>query len=57
MVYQNDSEWIAEINKFAKKPDIVILMDIDPETAISRCEGKDSFEDMNFLLKITKKIS
>ena len=56
MVYQNGTDWIAEINKFAKKPDIVLLMDIDPETAISRCEGKDSFEDMKFLSKDPKKI-
>ena len=55
MVYQNGTDWIAEINKFAKKPDIVLLMDIDPETAISRCEGKDSFEDMKFLSKIRKR--
>jgi dTMP kinase len=55
MVYQNGTEWIAEINKFAKKPDIVLLLDIDPETAISRCEGKDSFEDRDFLIKIRKR--
>jgi dTMP kinase len=55
MVYQNGAEWIAEINKFAKKPDIVLLLDIDPETAMSRCEGKDSFEDMEFLTKVRKK--
>ena len=52
MVYQNGAEWIKEINKFAKKPDIVLLMDIEPETAISRCEGKDRFEDVDFLKKI-----
>ncbi len=55
MVYQNGKEWIAEINKFAKKPDIVLLLDIDPETAISRCEGKDSFEEMNFLREIRER--
>jgi len=55
MVYQNGIEWIKEINKFAKKPDIVLLMDIDPETAISRCEGKDRFEDLHFLKKISDK--
>ncbi len=27
-------------------------MDIEPETAISRCEGKDRFEDVDFLKKI-----
>lgn len=52
IVYQNGAEWIKEINKFAKKPDIVLLMDIEPETAISRCEGKDRFEDVYFLKKI-----
>jgi len=55
MVYQNGAEWIAEINKFAKKPDIVLLLDIEPETAIKRCEGKDSFEDMDFLVKIKER--
>jgi dTMP kinase len=52
MVYQNGADWIAEINKFAKKPDVTLLLDIDPETAISRCDGKDSFEDSDFLQKI-----
>jgi dTMP kinase len=55
MVYQNGADWIAEINKFAKRPDIVLLMDIDPETAISRCEGKDSFEETDFLMKIRER--
>ena len=55
MVYQNGTEWIAEINKFAKKPDIVLLLDIDPETALYRCEGKDSFENRDFLVKIRKR--
>ncbi len=55
IVYQNGKEWIKEINKFAKKPDIVLLMDIEPETAISRCEGKDRFEDVYFLKKIRKR--
>ncbi|MTK62979.1 MAG: dTMP kinase [Methanobacterium sp.] len=55
MVYQNDSEWIADINKHAKQPDLVILLDIDPETAVSRCDGMDSFEEQNFLASTAKK--
>jgi len=55
MVYQNDSNWIAEINKHAKEPDLVILLDIDPETAVSRCQGMDSFEEQNFLATTAKK--
>lgn len=49
IVYQNDTSWLYEINKFVKKPDIVILLDIETKTAINRCEGKDSFEDQIFL--------
>ena len=49
IVYQNDTSWLYEINKFVKKPDIVILLDIETETAINRCDGKDSFEDQIFL--------
>ena len=55
MAYQNDGDWIYNINKFAKRPDLVLLLDMDPETAISRCEGKDSFEDIDFLVKIRER--
>ena len=55
MVYQNDSKWISEINKHAKEPDLVILLDIDPETAVARCEGMDSFEEQNFLASTAKR--
>lgn len=49
MVYQNDIEWISQINKHAEKPDITILLDLDVETALVRCEGKDHFENRDFL--------
>lgn len=49
MVYQNDVEWISLINKHAEKPDITILLDLDVETALERCEGKDHFENRDFL--------
>lgn len=55
LVYQNDEEWIREINKHVLKPDIVILLDINPETAIKRCEGKDNFENLEFLEKTREK--
>ena len=55
MVYQNEEEWIRKINKHVLKPDIVILLDIEPETAIKRCEGNDHFENVIFLEKIRKK--
>lgn len=55
IAYQNGAEWISQINRFARKPDIVLLLDLEPETALMRCEGKDSFEDETFLEKIRKK--
>lgn len=55
IVYQNDEEWISEINKHAKKPDITILLDLDVETALLRCDGKDHFENQDFLQKVRKK--
>ena len=55
IVYQNNGEWISQINKHAKKPDITILLDLEVETALNRCEGKDHFENLNFLKKVRKK--
>ena len=52
MAYQNHLEWIKEINRFAKKPDMVILLDIDEKTAVSRCQGTDKFENETFLKKV-----
>ncbi len=55
MVYQNGANWIGTINKYAKRPDIVLLLDVDPETAITRCDGTDSFENKDFLSVTRKK--
>ncbi|MCC7551998.1 MAG: dTMP kinase [Methanobacterium sp.] len=55
LAYQNGEEWIAQINHYALKPDLVILLDLETETAISRCEGKDNFEEKDFLDKVRKK--
>jgi len=48
----SDKKWLYELNKFVKKPDIVILLDLDVEKAISRCDGNDSFENKSFLENI-----
>jgi dTMP kinase len=50
--YQDEPEWIMEINKHVRKPDMVILLDLDVENAISRCDGKDHFENQKFLEKV-----
>lgn len=46
-------EWIIEINKFVDLPDITIILDIDPKTALERKEIQDweKFEDISFLDK------
>ena len=54
IVYQNDGEWISQINKHAKKPDITILLDLDVETALHRCDGTDQFENRDFLEKVRR---
>lgn len=55
MVYQNDKEWISQINRHAKRPDITILLDLDVETALERWDGKDHFENKDFLEKVKEK--
>ena len=55
MVYQNDVEWISQINKYAKRPDITILLDLETETALKRCEGNDHFENIDFLKDVRDK--
>jgi dTMP kinase len=55
IVYQNEPKWLYEINRYVKKPDVVILLDLDVETALTRCDGKDSFESKLFLENIREK--
>jgi len=52
LAYQDYKNWIAEINKFAKKPDIVFLLDLDVDLAIERCSGEDEFEKKTFLVNV-----
>lgn len=52
LAYQDDPEWILEINRYIKKPDLVILLDVETDKVISRFEGKDHFENPEFLKKV-----
>lgn len=49
LVYQDDPEWVSVLNKYAKRPDLLILMDLDVKTSVARTEGKDTFENEEFL--------
>jgi dTMP kinase len=52
LAYQDPHEWIAQINKYAKKPDLVLLLDLDADLAIERCSGEDEFEKKSFLVNV-----
>ena len=47
--YQDPQDWIKEINKFAKIPDLVLLLDLDVKKSVERCDGTDEFENEEFL--------
>ncbi|BAZ99750.1 dTMP kinase [Methanothermobacter sp. EMTCatA1] len=55
LVYQGPEEWICEINRFAPRPDIVILLDLDVEVAMERCGGTDEFEDPSYLAGVRER--
>jgi dTMP kinase len=49
-----DMDWIRELNKFALEPDLVILLDIKPETAVERMRGRrlTAYEDYETQRKV-----
>ncbi len=55
IVYQNDDLWISQLNKHVKIPDLTILLDLEIDIALERCERKDHFENKVFLERIRKK--
>ena len=52
LAYQEHAEWIAELNKYAKKPDLVLLLDLDVKTSVARSSGEDEFENEEFLANV-----
>ena len=49
LAYQKPLEWVDALNKYAKKPDLLILLDLDPKTSVSRTSREDTFENEEFL--------
>lgn len=47
-------EWVSDLNKFAGKPDLTIILDINPKLALTRKHQKvlDKFEDTLLLEKV-----
>lgn len=49
LAYQEPAEWIEELNRYAKKPDLLILLDLDVKKSVARTSGEDTFENEEFL--------
>jgi dTMP kinase len=49
-----DPRWLAEIQKFLPPPDLTILLDIAPQTAVGRkADGRDRYErDLALLSRV-----
>lgn len=45
-------EWLKELNSFAVKPDVVILLDLEPEISAARISTNEKFENVEFLKKV-----
>ncbi len=52
LAYQNPTEWVEVLNRYAKKPDLLILLDLDVEKSVARTSGKDTFENKEFLTEV-----
>ena len=49
LAYQEPADWIEVLNKYAKKPDLLLLLDLDVKTSVARTSGEDTFENEQFL--------
>ncbi|WP_405298158.1 dTMP kinase [Methanobrevibacter sp.] len=52
LAYQDNAEWVGVLNKYAKRPDLLILLDLDVKTSVARTSGEDTFENEAFLTKV-----
>jgi len=47
-----ERRWLIEMNKFARKPDITIVLDVDPKLGAGRTTTQEIFEKEEFLTKV-----
>ena len=47
-----DSKWLLDLNRFALKPDLTLFLDVKPACAMERKEGREIFEEKEFLEKV-----
>ena len=55
LAYQNNAEWVEVLNKHAKKPNLLILLDLDAKTSVARTSGEDTFENEDLLSEVREK--
>ena len=49
LCYQEPADWISVLNQYAKKPDLLLLLDLDVSKSVARTSGEDTFENEEFL--------
>jgi dTMP kinase len=49
-----DVAWLRELQKFALKPDLILLLDVDPERSLLRVSGRTLtvFENRSYLMQV-----
>ena len=47
-----ERRWLLEINKFAIKPDIIIIIDVEPKLGVERTKTQEIFEKEEFLERV-----
>ncbi len=52
LAYQEPAEWVEVLNRYAKRPDLLILLDLDVKTSVARTSGEDTFENEEFLTRV-----
>jgi len=52
-VTTGERKWVREINKFARKPDLTLLLDVEPKVGLSRIRRhRTRFEEESFLERV-----
>jgi dTMP kinase len=56
IAYQNaqgvDWNWLFDLNRHARKPDLTILLDVKPKKGVSRTRTNEIFEEVEFLQRV-----
>ncbi len=45
-------KWLINLNRYARKPDVTLFIDVDPVVSASRTETDEIFETPDFLMKV-----